>query len=313
MLLTPPRLLHELAGSPVFEGCEPKESLCCICGRDWPRTIAYTSWQGANFTDQNKLRAPWSDRVCEPCAWVHAWVPPPGHPEDPTKKKGVNVRLFSHFWSEGGDYFYANKANKPAMREWLRAPKQGAWWAAITDSGQKHILPWTPVNPPGARGAVRFEEEDVEVGDWSLLDDMTELLTDGVTKEELETGEIRTLSWRWSGDRLRELEKRFGAIRGAAWWTLCLWLAQRDEDEWKRRMDARREQEREAAAAHRDRAARHARRVPGGWSESAETLGSDSGSRPRRSAHKRKSSGVGDSAEPIARPGVSGQGSLFGD
>ena len=37
-------------------------------------------------------------------------------------KRGVNLRLFSHFWDEATGYLYANKSDKAAMRAWLRTP-----------------------------------------------------------------------------------------------------------------------------------------------------------------------------------------------
>ncbi|MGH8630895.1 MAG: hypothetical protein ACREU7_09055, partial [Burkholderiales bacterium] len=154
-------------------------------------------------------------------------------------KKGKNLRMYSHFWSEGGGYWYANKADKAGMREWLRGPKVGAWWAAIADTGQKHILPWVRVNPDGrlasgdiaGEGFVRFEEREIYIARsmWAEVDDLTALLTLGVTKQEIETGEYGHRAYLLAGDRLLECDAVYGRQRGCGIFALALWLAQREE------------------------------------------------------------------------------------
>lgn len=78
-LSTPAKILFELAGSPAQPKVEEVEARCVICTESSPRTAAFDSWQGANYTDQNKLRGHGlSTQICEPCVWVHSWTPPPG-------------------------------------------------------------------------------------------------------------------------------------------------------------------------------------------------------------------------------------------
>lgn len=229
--MTAARDVFRAAGMPAQDGCDDTAAACVVCAREWPRTALYRRWQGASYTDQNKLHGHGlSDRICEPCVYVHSWVQPPGYPPAEPGKKGVNLRLFSHLYDERG-YVFANKGNKPLIRDWLRAPKVGAWWAAIADSGQKHVLPWTRVNAARHRGAgvVRLEQRDVEIGDWALVDVMTAALTAGVTKADIETGNYTSRSWQLAEELVRRLEREHGHARGGGWWELALWLSQRDE------------------------------------------------------------------------------------
>lgn len=77
------------------------------------------------------------------------------------------LRLYSHLWHDGA-YSYANKGDKPSILEFLRAPKTGPWFACIADSGQKHLLPYTPINP--ARSRRHLESPGSGIGCvWALL------------------------------------------------------------------------------------------------------------------------------------------------
>lgn len=294
--------------------------------------MPYDEWQGGNYTDQNKVRAWGASAICEPCLYAHAWVPPPGYVpteaeiakkaakraerqaagEDTRDERTVMLRLFTHLWDSRG-YVYANKAGKRVIRDWLRGRKVGAWFASVADSGQKHTLPWTPMNPTGStRAVVRFEDRDVVLGDWQLVDDLTDLLTDGVTKDEFESGEFRRVSWEQSGEALLSFVERWRAVRGSDWWALALWLAQRDEDEHARRTNERREAKR-AKAAHGRAAGGAAGRVPGRGRQPAQALGPAPGPSPDRGKDERERRTVGVGARQKPRTGSTHQGSLFGD
>src|SRR5690606_6430351 len=187
-------------------------------------------WMGSTFTDQPRCACPSSDVICEACVWACSWVVPPGHEPPPPGKKGVNLRLFSHLY-DAGEYRYANKADKPSIRAFLRAPKRGPWFAAIADSGQKHTVPFAPLNL-GSHGSVLFEEALVELPDaagWRVLDDAIDLLTAGATKDEITRGEYRPETWLRCRDRIEAFERDHGALRGGAFFDLVVWLAQRDE------------------------------------------------------------------------------------
>lgn len=320
----PASILHALAGRPaqdrVVELDEP--ALCRVCAGLAHRAAPYERWQGSGFTDQNKLRYIAGTHVCEACVWAHAWNPPPGHPPAAKGKKGVNLRLFSHLYDERG-YVYANKGDKPTIRAWLLAPKSPPWFAAIADSGQKHVVPWATMNRDPYVGVVRLEEADVFLdcriaGEW--CEATCELLTAGATKAEIEAGEYRPQTWLRCEERIRAYEARFGAERGGGWFALTVWLSQRDEDAVAERRAAEKEAKadgrRTKGSNPRSRggpADGGARGVPRGRGERAQALAADPRSRGARDADERAGQRVGDDADPRAADRESDQLALFGD
>lgn len=309
---SPIRIIWALSGSPAPDKAHEIDDLCRMCALPSSLGLQFDKWQGSSFTDQNKVKCTASDHVCAACIWGHSWVQPPGMPDPPEGKRGQCLRLQSHFW-DGRGYHYWNKGDKAEIREWLQSEKVGEWFACVSDTGQKHVLPYTQINPPGAsRGLIRFEERDVIVGDWRLLSGFTELLTDGVTKESMGTGEYSAQQWMESRDLLRQFEKDWGRMRGSGWFDLCLWLAQRDEAEWKARSDERK----------RQRAARKAngRHDPGTKKslsskrgKPAKALGSDAGPDTNGGEAIGAGTGLGNRGEPQTQPVGSEQLSLFGD
>lgn len=72
-MIGPSATLFTLAGAPIQEGVADAPGLRCrVCGAECTRAMLYRSWQGASFTDQNKLRDWSSQHICEPCVWAHA-------------------------------------------------------------------------------------------------------------------------------------------------------------------------------------------------------------------------------------------------
>lgn len=168
------------------------------------------------------------------------------------KESGGRFANFSHFLDDDRTE-NATKGEKPKILGWLRGPKKGFWACAIADTGQKHVLPYTPLNPPGARGRVRFEEAEIRLPDaagWCIVDDMIELLTAGATKDEIESGNYGARAWQLCGAALRAFEAAHGRHRGGAWFALSVWLAQRDEERVAERMES----EKAAAAAKKEAA-----------------------------------------------------------
>lgn len=309
---SPIRIIWDEAGSPLPDKCHEIDDLCRMCALPATVGIQFDKWQGSSFTDQNKVKCTSSDHVCAACIWGHSWVQPPGYPPAPPGKRGVCLRLFSHLW-DGRGYVYANKGGKDVIRDWLRGEKSGQWFAAVADTGQKHVLPYTQINPAGAtRGLIRFEERDVIMGDWQLLDDATELLTDGVTKEAVDAGEYSANQWVDSAAYIREFEKKWGRLRGSGWFDLCLWLAQRDEAEWKARSDERKRQ-RKARKANSGHDPGTKKSLSSKRGKPAKTLGSDTGSNTNGGEAIGAGTGLGNGGEPQTQPVGPEQLSLFGD
>lgn len=132
------------------------------------------------------------------------------------------------------------KAEKPALLAWLRRPHPGRWFAAIADSGQKHVIPYAPINPVGSRGAVAvmFEEREIRLPPyaWIHVEATAGLLTAGATKDEVARGDYEPAAWGRCAEAIRAYERAWAVLRGGAWFDLALFLAQRDEAAVQERM-----------------------------------------------------------------------------
>jgi hypothetical protein len=154
-----------------------------------------------------------------------------GRPPKEGMKFGGNFRNYSHLWENDGFYQNASKGEKPRILEFLRRDHATDWLCAVADSGQKHTIPWAPINPAGRSGLVLFDETTVR---WSpaalvMVDDMAALLTAGATKDEITSGAFTAFSWMRCPDAVRAFEEAHGSKRGGAEFALAIWLAQRDE------------------------------------------------------------------------------------
>lgn len=307
MIASPSRILYDLAGRPSQAKCEAVAGARCrICGCEVERGVPYSSWQGAAYTDQTKLRDVGGAHVCEACVWSHAWVRPPGFPAPEDGKKGVNLRLYTHVW-HNGQYHAWNKADKALLREWLRAPKMGAWFAAVAESGQKHVLPWTPCNPPGsAVSRFRFEERDIVIParGWDLVDDITDLLSSGVTKDEIGTWRFGTRAM----EDARRFRARWGSYRTSHWFAFALFISQRDEAEYDRRKRGQEHRRAEGRSMGLDGPGG----VPRDRRESAQALGPDPGANQDGGSHERDGGRVGHIRGKEPRSSGPRQGVLFG-
>jgi hypothetical protein len=159
------------------------------------------------------------------------------------RDRGANWRNYSLLFdaSETPVLCVLSKGQKPEIRAWLRRPHKGPWFAAIADTGQKHVVPWTPVNYHAARGRARFEEREFALPDerrFALLDDLEALLTAGATKEETQTGDYSPSTWIRCGPLLEAFEARWSTERASVWWDLAVWLSQRDEARVAERIEA---------------------------------------------------------------------------
>lgn len=255
---TPSQIVWRAHGAPVVAGCSGVESRCYVCAGITPRGKQVSDAIGDNFTGQTLVRNPAGSHVCEACCYVMSRASPVlGRDAKEGKKFGGNFRNYSSMWDERG-YLNASKGEKPLIREFLARDHAGLWFAALADSGQKHVLPYAPMNGPGRSGLVLFDEQPIDVpDDQTLVAVMTDLLTAGITKDELSDGDYRVATMREMADAAMAFEAAHGAERGSGWFTLALWLAQRDEEK-----SAERLREKEARDVARRDAARPAKRVP---------------------------------------------------
>jgi hypothetical protein len=259
-------------------------------------------WLTDTFTSHTRAAVPASDIVCEACCFVCSRLSPVlGREAKEGKKLGGNFRNFSHLWDERG-YANASKGEKPLIRAFLARRHAAPWFAAIADSGQKHVLPWAPMNGPGRAGRVLFDEQTIAVPeDQSLVAEMAALLTAGATKDEMTTGEYRSQTYERCANEVAVFERAHASARRSGWFTLALWLAQRDEDAVERRQgaekeakDAKRKPVRKAPHPDRGDAPSGARSVSrGAESACAETLGHPAQQDEGHRAHDRDSGAVG--------------------
>lgn len=322
------RLLYTHLGLVPRDDCEPATGLCWLCAGPIERGQRVDDWTGASFTGQNRVRCAEAEWVCEPCVHFCSRISPvPGRPPAEGKTYGGNWRNYSHLY-DAGVYQNASKGEKPTILAFLRAEHTGPWFAAIADSGQKHVLPWTPVNPPGTRrGVVLFDETLVTLpiyaaAGWTIVQRMEELLTAGATKEEIATARYSARAWRLCSELVRTFEESWGAGRGGAWFGLALWLAQRDEDQVAVRMAAEKEAKRgkigrraARGAAHQNGgvAARDAASVPDGPEpECTQALGHPEQQGTERSSTSGQPRRVGNAAGARAATGRTEQGTLPG-
>lgn len=246
---TAPQIVHEVHGSPVMDGCVEAEGRCWLCGGEMAHGQSVDDWAGASFTGQTRVKCPGATHVCVACVFVCSRLSPVlGRPAKEGKSLGGNFRNFSHLWDESTGYANASKGEKPAIRAFLERHHAGAWFAAIADSGQKHVIPWTPVNPPGARrGLVLFEEQIVTLpianaAGWTIVTRMAGLLTAGATKEEIERGDYSPRAWQLCPELIRAFEEAWSNKRHSSWFALALWLSQRDEDAVQSRLAKEKEE-----------------------------------------------------------------------
>ncbi len=307
-MISASQLLHARLGAPAFADVVAVDAPCWVCGGHASRALSRGDWMGALFVGQNKVRAWQSDYVCEACACVTAWTTPavmpvPGRVRKAESTRDPNWRNYSVLVDDRG-VVALTKGDKGTMRDWLRGAHSGHWFAAIADSGQKHVIPWTPVNASGATpGRVLFEERELTLGDWALADEMTTLLTAGATKETMASGDYTPGQIALCGDTIEAFESRWARERAGAWWELALWLSQRDEAAVAARME---EAKRGRKAKTSDRGSKRGG-DPGGTGRVSrkrrqpnETLGSDPGPGAERSPTDGDDGGVANAPPSLA-------------
>lgn len=313
--VTPPQAVYLAGGSPAVPEVKEGFGRCFVCVGQVERGARVVEYFGSNYTDQNRARCPTAEYVCEACVHVQSWVNPPGRVTAEGKARGFNFRMVSHLFERGWEgvqapeYANATKGEKPLIRSFLERDHGGMWFAAIADSGQKHVLPFVQWNPRGRSGVVLLDELVVKVpSTLDLVGEMTALLTAGATKEEIESGRYGQRAYALCCERVLSFERANASHRGGAWFTLALWLAQRDEEAVAARMAAEKEAksvkraaERKPKDTDRGRPARAKKGVPEDKRvQRPEALGPVAGPSQGGSENDGKPGGVGNQAP--ARP-----------
>ena len=176
--MSAPEVLFHYLGSPEVEGAAPlAESVpCWLCAGVAKAGMPVRKWIGPAFTSHSRARFPLSKTICAGCIFLCGRLSPvPGRPPKEGKSSGGNWRNYSHWMAqdESGAWTYGNgsKGDKPQILAALEAPKPGPWWFAVADSGQKHVIPWAPINPGGDAGWLAFEGDGAGAGALLQVDD----------------------------------------------------------------------------------------------------------------------------------------------
>lgn len=137
-------------------------------------------------------------------------------------------------WGDDLGYSFGTKSDKARILAFLTAPKAGRWFAAIADSGQKHVLPFARFNSGGGvAGIVEFETESVLVPPTAATDAarITALLDAGVSKTGILSGDYYPRQVVAAGfDVIDAFEAWAKHRRGSGWFSLAVWLAQKGEE-----------------------------------------------------------------------------------
>lgn len=267
---SPTQTIHALYGCPAVSKPEPTGPIdaphgCRVCGAPCDRGMPYEDWGGSDTTTPGRVRSWQSAVVCEACVAICArYSPCPARPAADGKEP-IRWGNLSALYDDDG-LVTATKGEKDKIRAWFAKPKRGRWFAAIAESGQKHVIPWTPWNGADAqRGVIRFEERDVVCTPdalLSLVGDMTAFLTAGATKETIESGDYSPNQWRALGARIEVFEGAHGSKRGGDVFALALWLAQRDEAETAARIERENAERAAKKAAEKERSKRERKPKP---------------------------------------------------
>lgn len=310
------QLLYWHLGTPPVDGVARVEpGQCWVCGGSAEIGKPWDEWAGSNFVGQNKVSSPESTIVCAACCYLSSRLSPvPGRPPKPGKKLGGNYRNYSHVYDDGAEQKYRNfsKSEKRELATWLRSEHRGRWFAAIAESGQKHVLISTPVNE-GRTGWLLFEETLVFVGrsqdQWRIIDATAELMALGIRKGEIETARYATKSWITHRRSIEAYERLVKGSRGGGLFALSVWLAQEEEtNDQNQRGDDGGTPPGDGASHSGGEAC-----VSRGRGKPNQALGADPDPHSGGGAIHELGGGVGERAGPRAPAAAPQQGSLFAD
>jgi len=151
-MLTAVRMAWDAAGGPSHPKAIAADAGCVVCGVTHHRHLRARDALGKNFDILTAAR-PDLSTVCEPCAWALAGKPP------------QTLRMWSILttaatilptgapsapYPSDGRLHLCNRKDQSAIIAALTDPPDDVWAVTIAVSGQKHLLPYTPVNAPGA-------------------------------------------------------------------------------------------------------------------------------------------------------------------
>jgi hypothetical protein len=191
---------------------------------------------GESFTDHAEVAVPAASNVCVPCVWALSGKPPD------------TFRLYSVIWRTdrplsashpkavrvaSGSHLTAKNDLSEVRSILLDPPTDGSpWFCAIADSGQKHVVPFTPTNRGANQWVIRLERDDIhgspaELG--SLLHCCAVLYAAGFNREEILNGRPRAGKLIKAGFEFwRERDRFLNPRRGSALLDLAVFLLRKE-------------------------------------------------------------------------------------
>lgn len=229
------RLVWELAGRPEVAAASVAKLLtdargvCAICGHVSDRTAVADKALGSNFSDWRHLTR-FTGVVCPACLWCCSGKPP------------ATLRMWSIIaaagvalpesdpkaWLQGTPgLMLFNRSNPGPLADLLADPPPGDWCASVALSGQKHVLPYTPINQPGTGSwTVRVEDHYVTAtpDQWRHVHATALALRRlGVPADDVATGTPRYLKTRADLDRWSALNAALDGWHSSPLLNLALW------------------------------------------------------------------------------------------
>ena len=228
------RIVWELAGSPeitapsVAKLITDTPGVCAICGHRSERTAVADRALGANFSDRGHLTR-FTEVVCPACLWCCSGKPPtslrmwsiiaaPGMDLPPSNPKA---------WLQGTPgLMLFNRSNPGPLAALLADPPLGQWCASVAYSGQKHVLPYTPINTVRGEWTIRAEDHYVTAtpGQWQAVHAAAlGLRRLGVPADDVLAGAPRYLKTRSDLTRWSELDRQLSGWHNSPILSLALW------------------------------------------------------------------------------------------
>ncbi len=183
---------------------------CCLCGSigDWQYST--NELLSKYFTSRTLCKCPDSSFVCDRCNWVlkgrvwfwnaakNKWsdLPVRGITVLYSKNELLFPRLLEPRTERGKTWpVIESLALRSQIREWLLSPPEPPFTIAITESGQKYVLPWAQEGLDRDFFPVQFELDSV----WIHRAEFTDLLQHyeslmglGFSKTEIDSGQYHS-------------------------------------------------------------------------------------------------------------------------
>ncbi len=216
---------REIAESPVPL---PDGTECYLCGARINEGVHVKARIGITWTAHGLAAAPLSSWLCVPCFFClqeKCGVRPDISPK-------FTFRAFSHLVTESR-WEVIRLSEKARLLAPLLDPPDEAWALAISTSptSAPHILPFTPVNDPGASEWVVNFGGQVVRGEPSKFGDMYDavltLYENGFTKAEILSGNYQPLKVGKNMALFRATEEYLARKRGSSLFELAVFLVQK--------------------------------------------------------------------------------------